>query len=254
MRVTLLGTGTSYGVPVIGCSCAVCTSDDPRNKRTRSSALVEVDGRRFLLDSATELRLQALRCGVRRVDAVLYTHEHADHVSGLDDLKAFNAVLGGPLPCFGNAATGASLRDRYDYAFVERPFVGAIPHITFDVVEAPFDLLGVRITPVDLQHGRIRSTGWRIGDAAYLTDTNGIPPRSLELLGGLELLVIDGLRPRPHPTHFSIPEAVAVAQQLRPRRTLLTHLTHDVDHATTGAELPPGIELAYDGLVVELSD
>jgi phosphoribosyl 1,2-cyclic phosphate phosphodiesterase len=254
MRVTLLGTGTSYGVPVIACGCRVCTSDDPRNKRTRSSAFVEVGGLGLLIDTATELRLQALRNRVRRVDAVLYTHYHADHVSGLDDLKAFNAVLGGPLPCFGNASTAANLRERYDFAFVERPFIGAIPHITFDVVVAPFELLGVRITPIDLQHGGIRATGWRIGTFAYLTDCNGIPPASLALLGGLELMVIDALRPRPHPTHFSIPEAIAVARELRPRRTLLTHLTHDVDHTTISAELPPSIELAYDGQVIELPD
>jgi phosphoribosyl 1,2-cyclic phosphate phosphodiesterase len=254
VRLTLLGTGTSHGVPVIGCSCAVCTSEDPRNRRTRSSAFVEVGGRRFLIDTATELRLQALRNGVRRVDAVLYTHEHADHVNGLDDLKAFNAVLGGPLPCFGNARTGASLRQRFDFAFVGTPFIGGIPHITFEAVDAAFDLLGVRVVPIELQHGRITATGWRIGGAAYLTDCNGIPPRSLELLRDLDLLVIDGLRPRPHPTHFSIPEAIDVAQQLRPRRALLTHLTHEVEHGAISAELPPGIELAYDGQVVDLPD
>jgi phosphoribosyl 1,2-cyclic phosphate phosphodiesterase len=252
MRVTLLGTGTSYGVPVIACSCSVCTSDDPRNKRTRASAYVEVDGRAFLIDTATELRLQALAHGVRRVDAVLFTHYHADHVGGLDDLKAFNAINGDILPCYGNAATEDALRQRFDFAFDGSPFVGGIPHITFTVVEEPFDLFGVRVTPVELQHGRITATGWRIGNAAYLTDCNGIPPRSMELLQGLDLMVIDGLRPRPHPTHFSIPEAVAVAQQLRPKLTLLTHLTHEVDHAKVSAELPPGVELAYDGQVIEL--
>jgi phosphoribosyl 1,2-cyclic phosphate phosphodiesterase len=254
MRVTLLGTGTSYGVPVIACSCSVCTSDDPRNKRTRASAYVEVDGRAFLIDTATELRLQALAHGVRRVDAVLFTHYHADHVGGLDDLKAFNAINGDILPCYGNAATEDALRQRFDFAFDGSPFVGGIPHITFTVVEEPFDLFGVRVTPVELQHGRITATGWRIGNAAYLTDCNGIPPRSMELLQGLDLMVIDGLRPRPHPTHFSIPEAVAVAQQLRPKLTLLTHLTHEVDHAKVSAELPPGVELAYDGQVIEISD
>ena len=254
MRVTLLGTGTSYGVPVIGCSCPVCTSDDPRNKRTRSSAFVEVDGVGLLIDTATELRLQALRSGVRHVDAVLFTHYHADHVGGLDDLKAFNARLQGPIRCYGDAATEAALRLRFDFAFAGTPFVGAIPHITFDVVEAQFDVDGVRITPVELQHGRITATGWRIGNAAYLTDCNGIPPRSMDLLRDLDLLVIDGLRPHPHPTHFSIPEAVAVARQLRPKRTLLTHLTHDVEHTATGATLPPGVELGYDGQVVELPD
>ncbi len=254
MRLTLLGTGTSHGVPVIGCSCAVCTSEDPRNQRTRSSAFVEVGGRSFLIDTATELRLQALRNGVRRVDAVLYTHEHADHVNGLDDLKAFNAVLGGPVPCYGNRSTADALGERFDYAFAGTPWVGFIPHLTFTVVERPFEALGIPITPVELRHGRIVSTGWRIGRFAYLTDTNGIPPASLALLGGLDVMVVDGLRPRPHPTHFSIPEAVAVARELRPRRTLLTHLTHEVEHATVSETLPPGVELAYDELTFELPD
>ena len=254
MRLTLLGTGTSHGVPVVGCSCSVCTSEDQLNKRTRYSALVDVNSSNFLIDASTELRIQALSHGVRRVDAVLFTHYHADHVGGVDDLKAFNAVLGGPVPCFGNAQTEASLRERFAFAFVGTPWVGTIPHITFQVVDAPFDIFGVRVTPVELQHGKIVATGWRIGRAAYLTDCNGIPPPSMDLLRELDLLVIDGLRPRPHPTHFSIPEAVAIARELRPRRTLLTHLTHDVDHATVSQELPPGIELGYDGQVVEVAD
>ena len=254
MRLTLLGTGTSHGVPVIACPCGVCGSQNPRNQRTRCSAFVDVNGAGFLIDTATELRLQALRAGIRRVDAVLFTHYHSDHVGGLDDLKAFNAVLGGPIPCYGNADTEASLRQRFDFAFAGTPWIGAIPHVSYQVVEGPFAALGVRVTPVELQHGRITATGWRIGNAAYLTDCNGIPPRSMPLLAGLELLVIDALRYRPHPTHFSIPEAIDVAQELRPHRTLLTHLTHEVDHAAINAELPTGVELAYDGQVVEIDD
>lgn len=252
LRVTMLGTGTSHGIPVIACGCAVCRSADPRNQRTRASAAIQADGATLLLDTATEMRLQVLRSGLERVDAVLYTHFHADHVSGLDDLKAFNAVLGGPMPCFGNASTEANLRARYGFAFAGTPWIGAIPHITFDVVEEPFELLGLPLTPVPLQHGRIMACGWRVGDVAYLTDTNGIPPASMRLLRGLELMVIDGLRYRPHPTHFSIAEAIEVITALRPRRGLLTHLNHDVDHATLSAQLPPGVEVAYDGQVVEL--
>ena len=252
MRVTMLGTGTSVGVPVIGCQCAVCRSTDRRNKRTRASAAVQANGATLLLDTATELRLQAIRSDIRRVDAVLYTHFHADHVSGLDDLKAYNAVLRGPVPCYGNAITEASLRERYSFAFDGTPWIGAIPHITFQTVSEPFELFGLPLTPVPIQHGRIMACGWRIGGFAYLTDTNGIPAGSMKLLAGLELMVVDGLRYRPHPTHFSIAEAVAVIQQLQPRQALLTHLTHDVDHATLSAELPDGIDPAYDGQVVEL--
>jgi phosphoribosyl 1,2-cyclic phosphate phosphodiesterase len=185
MRVTLLGTGTSHGVPVIGCGCLVCRSPDPRNKRTRASAAIQANGVTLLLDTATELRLQALRHGIERVDAVLYTHFHADHVSGLDDLKAFNAVLGGPMPCYGNASTEASLRERYGYAFAGTPWIGAIPHVTFEVATEPFDFGGLELIPVPLRHGRIMSCGWRVGDVAYLTDTNGIPPESARLLRDL---------------------------------------------------------------------
>ena len=254
MRVTLLGTGASHGIPVIACDCVACTSDDPRNRRTRSSALVEVGGQTLLIDTPPELRLQATRHGIRRVDAILYTHFHADHTHGIDDVKAFNAVLGGPMPCFGNRSTAEALVERFDYAFAGTPWIGFIPHLTIAVVDHPFELFGIPITPVEMQHGRIVSTGWRIGSFAYLTDTNGIPPESLALLDGLDTMVIDGLRPRPHPTHFSIPEAVAVARELRPRRTLLTHLTHEVEHATVSETLPPGVELAYDELTFELPD
>ena len=254
MRLTILGSGSSHGSPVIGCTCETCTSDDPRNARYRASALVEVDGRAFLIDTGPELRLQALRAGLRRIDAVLYTHFHADHVHGLDDLKSFNAALGGALPCYGNTQTGAVLRDRFEYAFAGTPWVGLIPHLTFEVVDDPFELLGVPITPIDLQHGRIRSHGWRIGGLAYLTDANDIPPSSLARLHGLDLLVIDGLRPRPHPTHYSIGEAVAVAERLRPQRALLTHMNHNVEYNRESAGLPDGVALAYDGLVLDLPD
>lgn len=252
MRVVFLGTGTSHGVPVIACECAVCTSPDPRNRRARSSVAVETGGRTFLIDTATELRLQALAHGIRRVDAVLYTHYHADHVGGLDDLKAFNAVLGGPLPVFGDAATGADLQRRYAFAFAGTPWIGAIPHLVYHEVHGPFQFGGVEIQPVPLQHGRMSSLGWRIGSFAYATDCNGIPESSRELLQGLDVLVLDALRWRPHPTHFSLPEAIAVVEDLAPRQAFFTHLSHEVDHAATSARLPPGIALAYDGLVVEV--
>jgi phosphoribosyl 1,2-cyclic phosphate phosphodiesterase len=254
MRLTILGAGSSHGTPVIACDCETCTSPDPKNHRMRASALVEVAGRSFLIDSGPELRLQAIRAGIKRVDAVLFTHFHADHMHGLDDLKAFNAVLGGVLPCYGNAQTNAVLRSRFDYVFIGSPWVGLIPHLTFDVVEDTFELLGVPVTPIDLQHGRIRACGWRIGGLAYLTDANAIPEASLERLRGLDLLVIDGLRPRPHPTHFSVDEAVAVSRVLRPRQTLLTHMNHNIEYHRVSAELPPDVALAYDGLVIDLPD
>jgi phosphoribosyl 1,2-cyclic phosphate phosphodiesterase len=252
MRVTMLGTGTSHGVPMIGCGCAVCRSDDPRNRRTRASAAIQANGVTLLLDTATEMRIQVLREGIDRVDAVLYTHFHADHVSGLDDVKAFNAVLGGPMPCFGNASTERSLRERYRFAFEPVPFIGAIPQLRYQVVDEPFRVFGLDLLPVPIQHGGIVACGWRVGDVAYLTDTNGIPASSKPLLQGLELMIIDALRYRPHPTHFSVGEALEAIAELRPRRALLTHVNHDLDQATLDAELPDGVRLAYDGLVVEL--
>jgi phosphoribosyl 1,2-cyclic phosphate phosphodiesterase len=252
MRVIFLGTGTSHGVPAVGCTCAVCRSDDPRNHRSRPSALVAHGERSILIDTAPELRLQALRHHLRRVDAVLFTHAHADHVAGLDDLRSFNFLQGGgPIPCYGNAHTMADIARRFHYALNVPPaLAGSVPHITCHVVDGAFDLFGLSIVPVPIYHGRLLVYGYRLGDFAYVTDCNAIPPASMDLLRGLDVLVIDALRYTPHPTHFTIPEALDVIAQLRPRRAYLTHITHEVDHATTSHELPPGVELAYDGLTV----
>lgn len=254
MRLTILGAGASHGTPVIGCDCETCTSPDPRNHRTRASALVEIGERAFLIDTGPELRIQALRERLKRIDAVLYTHYHADHVHGIDDLKAFNAALGGPLPCYGNEETNENLRERFSYAFVGTPWVGLIPHLVFTTVESTFELLGVPLTPIELQHGRIRSCGWRIGGLAYLTDASAIPPHSMRQLRGLDLLVLDALRERPHPTHFSISEALGVISELEPRQALLTHMNHDVEYHRVSAMLPEHVALAHDGLKLGLPD
>jgi phosphoribosyl 1,2-cyclic phosphate phosphodiesterase len=255
MHVVFMGTATSYGVPVLGCRCATCTSPDPRNKRTRACIYIESDtGARLLVDSGPDVRAQALRENVTRVDAVLFTHLHADHTAGVDDLKAYNAALGGILPCYGDAATGASLRHRFQYAFDGTPWVGLIPHIQYTVVDVePFVVKGTVIQPVPLRHGSIRSTGYRIGDFAYLTDTSGVPATSRALLQGLDTLVVDTLRWEPHPTHLSVPEALDLVAELRPRRTYLTHVSHALEHVTTNERLAEaGVELAYDGLRLSL--
>jgi len=250
MRVTMLGTGTSFGVPSVACECAVCLSTDPRNQRTRASIYVEVDNARLLVDTATEFRGQALRHRLRRVDAVLYTHAHADHVGGLDDLRRFADP--GPLPCYGDLATGAALLKRFDYAFQPPAWPGAAPHLEFRPIFGPFQAAGLDVVPVPLRHGRMPVLGFRIGPMAYATDCNEVPPEARDLLRDLDLLILDGLRFTPHPTHFTVPEALEVLADLRPRRALLTHMSHEVDHATVSAALPPGVELAYDGLVVDL--
>ncbi|HET6315420.1 MAG TPA: MBL fold metallo-hydrolase [Chloroflexota bacterium] len=254
MKVVFLGTSTSYGVPVIGCRCPTCTSTDPRNKRTRASAWVHSDdGTHVLIDSGPEMRLQLLREGITQVDTVLYTHHHADHTAGIDDLKAFNARLGGILPCFGDADTGVSLRQRFAYAFAGTPWVGLIPHIGFTIVDAqPFYLGKTCVQPIPMRHGNIRSTGYRIGGFAYLTDTSGIPTASKALLQGLDALVIDALRWEPHPTHLSVPEALALVDELQPRKAFLTHVSHTLEHETTNQKIGPRTEVAYDGLTLEL--
>ena len=250
MRVTMLGTGTSFGVPSVACDCAVCTSPDPRNRRDRASVYLETDGVALLVDTATEFRLQALRQRIRRVDAVLYTHAHADHVGGLDDLRRFSDP--GPLPCYGTIATRAALVRRFDYAFQPPAWPGASPSLKFYPVFGPFRAAGVEVVPVPLRHGKMEVLGFRVGSVAYATDCNAVPPASRALLRDLDLLILDALRFTPHPTHFTLPEALEVIADLRPRRALLTHLTHEIDHATVSATLPAGVQLAYDGLVVDL--
>jgi phosphoribosyl 1,2-cyclic phosphate phosphodiesterase len=252
MRVTILGSGTSSGVPVIGCECAVCSSPDPRNRRTRASALVAVPGGNLLLDTATDLRFQALREGLGRVDAVLFTHAHADHLHGIDDLRLFNLRRGGTIPCYANHDTLERLRAYLRYIFDGEEGESWRPALSLTEVDGPFEVLGARVVPVPLWHGRTPVLGYRLGGFAYLTDANRIPEESWPLLYGLDVLVLDALRQKPHPTHFSLAEALEVAARLRPRRTLLTHLAHTVDHARVSVGLPSGVELAYDGLAFEV--
>lgn len=250
-----LGTATSYGVPQVGCRCATCTSADPKNVRTRASVYLESDeGSRLIVDAGPEMRVQALREGITRVDAALFTHYHADHTAGIDDLKAFNAALGGVLPCYGDAETEASLRARFGWAFEGTPWIGLIPHIRFHVVDRePFSVGDTCVQPVPLRHGRIRATGYRVGDFAYLTDASEVPASSHALLGGLDTLVVDSLRWEPHPTHLSVPEALELIEALQPRRAYLTHVSHALEHQATNRRLPRSVEVAYDGLALDLA-
>lgn len=251
MRLIILGCGTSTGVPLIGCHCGVCASTDARNRRTRSSILIEDSGKFILVDTATDLREQALANGIARIDAVLYTHPHADHIHGIDDLRSFNMVQGYAIPCYGNAPTIERIRAMFNYIFREDANDGWKPDLTTTVIDGPFELFGVRITPVPIRHGAMSIYGWRVGNAAYLTDCSGIPRESLELLKGVEVLIVGALRNKPHPAHFTVQQAVEAAAAIRPLRTILTHMGHDVDYVKVSAELPAGVELAYDGMVVE---
>jgi phosphoribosyl 1,2-cyclic phosphate phosphodiesterase len=248
----MLGTGTSHGVPVIGCDCAVCKSRDPKDRRTRCSAWIRQGGASLLIDAATEHRLQALREGIRRVDAVLFTHGHADHVSGADDLRIYGERQDMDLPCFGNRSTLEKIRRQFCYVFQRTQLGGGKPRLKLKPVKGPFDFMGIRIVPVPLFHGRLAILGWRLGPFAYLTDTNRIPEASFRLLTGLKVLVLDALRPKPHSTHFSLPQAVEVARRIHARRTYFTHITHLLPHRATNRKLPKGMELAWDGLKINL--
>lgn len=253
--LTFLGTGTSNGIPVIGCDCTVCRSADPRDRRSRSSAVVRVGDRAYLIDTATELRLQSLAVGLRRIDAVLMTHDHADHTGGFDDLRRFNEIQNRHLPVYADPRTADVLRDRFAYTFVDRfAFFGGKPDLTLHVVDRPFDLFGSTVVPVPVLHGRLPILGYRFGDLAYVTDAKTIPPSSMDLLRGLDVLVLNALRHRPHPTHLSLSEAIAIVDDLQPRAAYLTHLSHDLGHAAVAACLPAGITVAHDGLSVRTRD
>jgi phosphoribosyl 1,2-cyclic phosphate phosphodiesterase len=253
-RVTFLGTGTSSGVPVIACECAVCRSTDPRDTRLRPSIYVDVPGRaRILVDTSSDLRQQALAHQITRVDAVLITHSHADHVLGLDEIRRFNHVQGAPIPFYANAEAWETIRKTFFYVFDHEPRLGGgVPRIDCHDVDGPFTVAGVRVIPVPLWHGRLPILGFRFGSFAYLTDCNRIPDESWPLLQNLDTLVLDALRDKPHSTHFSLSEAVEAARAIGARRTFFTHMAHDLGHAETNARLPAGVQLAYDGLVLDI--
>jgi len=252
---TFLGTGTSVGVPMIGCTCAVCRSTNPRNQRYRCAVLISVPQGNILIDTPPELRLQLLREQVGLVHAVLFTHYHADHLFGLDDVRPMCRQLGGPMPLYCTAEVEEKIRVAYAYAFkaeAQQLPLGYIPRMAFQrITEEPFVVLGQRVVPVPLRHAHFDVFGFRIDDVAYCTDVNLIPNDSWRLLEGLKVLVLDALRPAPHPGHFSLDQALEVIAQLRPKKAFLTHMSHELEHEATNRRLPPGVELAYDGLKFE---
>jgi phosphoribosyl 1,2-cyclic phosphate phosphodiesterase len=252
LKVIFLGTGTSHGVPMIGCECETCRSGDPRDKRTRPSIYIETDaGGRLLVDAGPDLRAQALQHGVTRLDAILFTHGHADHILGLDDVRRYNAVMRQPMACFADRETLSDIRKLFAYVFDPgTPKGGGLPQLELFAIAGPFCFGGQEIQPVPIQHGARTILGLRVGRFAYLTDCSEIPDASFPLLEGLDVLVLDALRERPHPTHFSIREAVDAARRIGARQTYFTHMCHDLGHAATCARLPQGMTLAYDGLVV----
>ncbi|MCC7202611.1 MAG: MBL fold metallo-hydrolase [Nitrospirae bacterium] len=275
MKVLFLGSGTSTGVPVIGCKCDVCRSDDPRNKRTRSSILITAEDtgtefnsvpavsvspggadhraagvRNILIDTTTDLRFQALRCSIERVDAVLFTHAHADHIHGIDDLRSFNHIQGEAIPCYGRSDTMETIRHKFSYIFDGSARSDWIPRLDINIVSSDFVLYGLRIKPLKIFHGDLTILGYRINDVSYLTDCNGMPEDTKEQLKGTKILILDATRYQPHAKHYGLDQAIEVIRELKPERAFLTHLSHTFDHSKVNSDLPPGIELAYDGMEI----
>jgi phosphoribosyl 1,2-cyclic phosphate phosphodiesterase len=256
VKVTVLGCGTSSGVPVIGCDCAVCRSDDPRNRRLRCSVLVEAHGQRLLVDTSPDFREQALRAGIRGLDAILYTHAHADHVHGIDDLRALNFLQGRPIEAWGDPEVLAQIQSRFAYAF-QPPSEGKgwwRPALVARPFDGPFRIGPVEVIPFPQLHGRSTTWGFRIGRFAYTSDASDLPEETFRLLDGVEVWIVDCLRERPHISHAHLELTLAWIARVRPRLAVLTHMNHEVDHAAWTARLPEGVAVGHDGMELLLED
>ena len=254
LTITVLGSGTSVGVPTIGCSCAVCHSDDPRNRRLRPSVALRWDGHCVVIDTGPDFRQQVLRAQVARVDAVLYTHVHADHILGLDDIRPFNFNQQEVIPVYGSEETLRIIRRVFDYIFYEGKTESSRPRIrTVPFNGGPIQVHGLEFTAVPLRHGKGHCHGFRFGNAAYLTDHSEVPEASMEMLQGLDVLFLDALRYHPHPTHSTVEQSLKIVERLKPREAWFTHISHDLAHESADSLLPAGVRLAYDGLEVAVA-
>jgi phosphoribosyl 1,2-cyclic phosphate phosphodiesterase len=254
LKITVLGSGTSSGVPTIGCSCAVCHSADARDNRLRPSILIAFEGRNIVIDTTPDFRTQVLRAGVEHLDALLFTHAHADHILGLDDVRPFNFRQKTHMPLYASPETFAVIRRVFEYAFDERPSKTAIPRLEVNLLDGnPFEIFGLRFEPVPLRHGDDTIYGFRFADVAYLTDHSQVPESSMKKLRGLDVLFLDALRHKPHPSHSTVEVSIATARELRAKRTFFTHICHDLPHAATEESLPPGVFMAYDGLEIHVN-
>lgn len=251
----MLGSGTSMGVPTIGCDCAVCRSDDPRDQRTRPSVMIEWNGHGIVIDSGPDFRQQAVRLRIHRLDAVLYTHGHADHILGLDDLRplTYPRVTGGSrLPLYARPETARILRSVFKYVFDDNYKYGGIAKVELREIDGPFELLDLQVIPIPVMHGDAEIVGYRIGRFAYLTDFNTVPDSSIEMLKGVEVVFLDALRHEPHPTHSTVAHSLQVASRIGAAQTFFTHIAHDLAHEATNQTLPKGVQLAYDGLRINV--
>ena len=252
MRLTFLGTGTSTGVPTLACHCRVCTSRDPHDQRTRPSLLVQFDGRVLVIDTTPDFRTQALREKLDRLDAVLFTHSHADHILGLDDVRSFYFRQQKPIPIYADAYCMKEIHRTFKYIFDGDYPYGGIVRLDPRLIDGPFEVDGLKVLPVPVLHGNLPILGFRIDGVAYLTDVSEIPESSYPLLEGLEVLILDALRPRPHPTHLTVEQALRVMERLKVPRGYCTHIAHELGHEETNARLPSHVRLAYDGLQLEI--
>jgi len=252
MKVTILGTGTSTGVPMIGCQCDVCTSPNPKNRRLRTSAHIETGNARIQIDCSPDFRQQALTYGINRIDALFITHSHSDHVAGLDDLRIYNFLQGEPVKLYSAPHVLDEIRTRFDYCFNPTQIGGGVPQLDLIPVQEPFDFMGIAVTPLPVMHGRLPILGYRFDDFTYVTDASMISDETMEKMMGTKVLILNALRLNPHSTHFSLSEALEVSRRIKPERTFFVHIAHQMEHWATNRTLPPEARLAYDGLVIEL--
>jgi phosphoribosyl 1,2-cyclic phosphate phosphodiesterase len=249
--LTVLGSGTSMGVPTIGCTCAVCRSTDPHDRRTRPSVLIEYAGKVVLIDTTPDFREQAIREGINRIDAVLYTHSHADHILGIDDLRPLSYHREGKIPLHARAEAAEYIRNMFRYIFDADYKFGGLARLELRTIHGTLDLFGAQVEPIPVIHGDTEIYGFRLGSAAYLTDFSEIPEASFQLLQGLDVLFLDGLRHKPHPTHSTIENSLKIADKLKAKRVFFTHICHDLPHEATNATLPSNVRLSYDGMKLE---
>jgi phosphoribosyl 1,2-cyclic phosphate phosphodiesterase len=253
LQLTVLGSGTSMGVPTLGCHCTVCESQDPHDKRTRPSVLLTYGGHNVVIDTTPDFRTQAMRERIDRLDAVIYTHSHADHILGLDDIRPYNLKQGGVVPIYASKATQERLRRQFAYVFDDAPTESSVPAVSMHAIDGPFDLFGLKIVPVPANHGPHPVLGFRFGNAAYLTDFSAVPESSKKLLDGLDNFILDALRYTPHPMHSNVEQSLALVAELKPKRAWFTHICHDLGHEAANAKLPPNVRLSYDGLKFEVA-
>ena len=253
IQLTVLGSGTSMGVPTLGCHCAVCESTDSHDKRTRPSILLEHTGHNVLVDTTPDFRTQAMRARLERLDAVLYTHAHADHIMGLDDIRPYNLKQKSLIPIFGSAETLATIQRQFSYIFDGAPTESSLPGVELHVIDGAFDVPGIHVVPIPARHGTHAVLGFRFGKAAYLTDFSSVPESSKALLQGLDDFILDALRYTPHPMHSNVEQSLALVDELKPKRAWFTHICHDLSHVKANAALPANVQLAYDGLRFEVA-